>query len=179
MNPTDASFIVLFPEFSYEDRRSIKNIRKKYDTLCGKIEPHITLLFPQSLCCPEELAEIVATDFATEQKITIVFDRMFLVHEDDGSYLFLSTTDNAVLEKLRAWHQALYSHNNLINTLKNPDSYKGHMTVGRFSTREAAENACAELLPQFKPVRTTLSAISVVWRKDGQRTIHSQYDLGH
>ncbi len=177
MNPPDAYFVVLVPDASQAGLLPVEAMREKYDFLHGKMPPHVTLVFPQGVYDAQWLSDIVTREFSGETGIDAVFDTLTAVHEQDGSYLFLSTSDAGILAKITAWHKKLYSHENLANTLQSVTPFKAHITVGRFKNAADADKAYDESKSSFTPVKLKMNSLCVIHRKNGERIVYSKLPL--
>lgn len=176
-NPPNASFVVVIPSIGPAGTELVNELRMKYDPLEGKIPPHITLIFPQDLFSAEWLARTVSKEFSEEAAIDCVFDTLSVVHEPEGSYLFLSPSDKRTLATITTWHKKLYAHENLISTLRESTPFKAHITVGRFRDAAEADKAYRDSKDRFAPITLTADNICTIDRRQGQRVITSQHRL--
>lgn len=137
--------IHIFPRF--EATSIIENIRKKYDSLHGCIEPHITLVFPfESTLTKEELLHEVKHIIGKNQCFQLSTEKITAII-NFGNFLFLNIGDGT--EQLKELHYKLYS--GLLNKYHpewlKTNTFKPHITIGRFKEEK-------KLLAAYESLKT-------------------------
>lgn len=119
--------ILIFPKFNNID--AIQAIRKKYDRLYDKLNPHITLVFPfVDDISDDELIKEVEKILSEYQKFLVRFKGVSLSNDN---YLFLNCLKGK--EEIISLHDALYS-GNLSRHLRKDIPYVPHVTLGQSNT---------------------------------------------
>lgn len=119
--------IMIFPRFS--NMELINRLRKKYDPLAEKVNPHITLVFPfDSSFSKEELQRHIEEVASQASHFSLSMQK---VTPAMGNYLFLNISEGK--EEVIMLHQMLYQ--GILKDyhpcwLKNIN-YMPHMTVGK------------------------------------------------
>jgi len=120
--------ILIFPKFA--NKKTIDDIRSKYDPLANNVRPHISLVFPfESDITTEELKKHVIHSIKDVNSFEVCLKGV-VSQRASSSYLFLNVVegDKDIIEI----HKRLYSG---ILTQFLPDFLKGnsfwpHMTIG-------------------------------------------------
>jgi len=135
--------IILFPKF--ENQNVINEIRKNYDNLYNKIDPHITIVFPfTSNLSTFELRQHIKNSISHISNFKISF-KSFSGSASDG-YIFLDRiVGNDIIISL---HDSLYT-GVLKNEIYNETPYFPHITVGKIEEYEKFSKILSELNNQY------------------------------
>lgn len=151
-----ARTILLFPEF--ENRIIIDEIREKYDPLAHLIRPHITLVFPfESPLRNAEIADILENRLTAIKPFEIILHGIRRQADPFGNYLFLDVKKGAA--QLCDIHRILYDHEFREYDFGLP--YSPHLTIGKFPTKEALNQAYEETKNLSQSFQTVVDKVSV------------------
>ena len=148
--------IILFP--SFDNIKSIKSIREKYDPLANFIAPHITIVFPFD-------SDISTDDLKLHFNKVLKGTRKFYVQLKNftgdfrDGYLFLNVkigNDNII-----ELHDKLYS-GILESFLFRKVTYCPHLTVGKLHQQTDFDKALDELLCYDESFETVIDKIYIV-----------------
>lgn len=133
--------ILIFPKLTNID--IINEIRRKYDPLSDLVMPHITLVFPfisslDSNMVEKEVEKV--TDCIRPFSITLQGIKKHI--SPDGYYLFLELIEG--IESIQTLHDALYE-DFFSPFYRKEFEYIPHLTIGKFSSKEAMNQAYQEL----------------------------------
>jgi 2'-5' RNA ligase len=156
----DATFVILVPVFEEAGAVFVERCRAAYDRLHDEIEPHVTLVFPQTPHGPRELRGPVEEIFEGVPAPEIVFDRLIVHREPGESYLFAAPSDASIIAELTSFHERLYRLGALASTLTN-SCFAPHMTIGRFADAAGAEAARSRCAEDFRPIRARLALVAI------------------
>jgi 2'-5' RNA ligase len=152
--------VVIFPEIPIND---IDAVRKRFDPQCGRIAPHITLVFPTSLTFgTEQLSEHLRQIAARWEPFPI---RLHGLRREWTHWLVLDVPEGAA--QIEGLHDALYT-GPLADSLRGDVPYLPHLTLGVFRpTTDPAEASVLET--RWKEAWTAASALPLdftctVWR---------------
>lgn len=94
--------VIIFPKFTNID--IIENIRKDYDRLYGKIQPHITILFPlDDEISDKEFINIIKTTLKNFSSFKVKFNGISFSNDN---YIFLNCIEGN--EEITKMHDLLY-----------------------------------------------------------------------
>lgn len=116
--------ILIFPKFDNIDK--IDEIRSKYDKLYGKIDPHITLVFPfDDEISNEELINKINNIIKDTNKFVVSF---YGITESDDDYIYLNCLVG--FDEIIKLHDKLYDKI-LKKHLRSDIKYIPHITIGQ------------------------------------------------
>lgn len=116
--------ILIFPKFDNVDK--INEIRSKYDNLYGKIDPHITLVFPfDDEISNEELIDKINNVIKDINKFSVMFSGVTL---SDDNYIYLNCAVGS--KDIIKLHDKLYKKI-LPKHLRSDIKYIPHITLGQ------------------------------------------------
>ncbi|MGL5753883.1 MAG: 2'-5' RNA ligase family protein [Paraclostridium sp.] len=152
--------IMVFPKFN--NIEIINKIKKQYDPLFEKVQPHITLVFPFESCISsQELQKHIIYELSNTNPFELTLQNIIKVSNDTGHYLFLDVVDGE--EKLKVIHKNLY--NGILEIYK-PSwldyiDFKPHITLGCFKSNEELESAYESIKNIKNKFNTIVNKISV------------------
>lgn len=152
--------IMIFPEF--HNIEIINKIRKQYDPLFEKVNPHITLVFPfESAISSEKLQKHISYKLSNTKSFELTLQNIIKVSTDTGHYLFLEILEGE--EKLKIIHENLYKG---ILEIYKPlwlydVEFKPHITLGYFKNIEELESAYESIKNIRNKFSTIVNKISV------------------
>ena len=146
--------IMIFPKFN--NMEIINGIRKQYDPLFEKVDPHITLVFPFESCISsQELQKHMNHKLSNTKPFELTLQNIIKVSNDTGHYLFLEIINGE--EKLKVIHNNLY--NGILELYKplwlNDIDFKPHITLGCFKSKEELKSAY-EMIKNIKNKFSTI-----------------------
>lgn len=123
-----ARSILIFPDFQ-ED--TIQQLRWRYDPLCDKVPPHLTLVFPfESTLSDAELTHHIKEVLEDFSPFSVILKG--LSFRKDG-YIYLNITSGG--EMIRTLHHQLYQ--GILAPFLHPTlTYVPHLTIGRLGEKE-------------------------------------------
>ncbi len=145
-------------EISARDRVEIEDIRRRFDRLQGRLEPHFTLVFPfAGVSVGKVLGHV--QHIATEvEPIPFKLAKIAAVRDplSPGAHLFFLPDEG--VQQITDLHDRLYS--GVLATRLHPTAvYLPHVTVGRFERYEDAKTAAASLPAVDIPGRLSVMTI--------------------
>lgn len=139
-SPVPERAVLLFPALNKEMGIAVEALRKRFDPLYGLIAPHITLAFPFRLPLDDAaLAAHIADATRGFPAFSIELGTVSLQQGPHGYYLLLNVLRGE--KYLHALHERLYT--GALAPCKSTIPYAPHLTLGKFSTREALTKAAA------------------------------------
>ncbi|CEN74858.1 2'-5' RNA ligase superfamily [[Clostridium] sordellii] len=152
--------IMIFPKFN--NIEIINKIRKQYDPLFEKVQPHITLVFPFESCISsQELQKHIKYELSNTKPFELTLQNIIKVSNNTGHYLFLEVVDGE--ENLKVIHKNLY--NGILETYKplwlNDVDFKPHITLGCFKNNEELESAYESIKNIKNKFNTIVNKISI------------------
>lgn len=165
--------IMVFPKF--KNMEIIKNVRNKYDPLCNKVEPHITLVFPfKSILINEQIKDWMDFALKNTKPFEIELSGISKVNETDSNYLFLNITRGQ--EIFINLNLALYK--GILKEFKADIPYVPHMTIGKFETKQQLEDAYLNVVNISETFATLVDTITVeMIGPDDNSIIEIEYKL--
>lgn len=145
-------------DISDQDRAWIEAVRRRFDRLHGRVEPHFTLVFPFSGIPLDDALGHAMSIAAGVAPIPFRLGGVAAVPDplNPGAHLFLLPDEGD--QAITHLHDRLYSA--VLATNLHPSAiYRPHVTVGRFERYEDASAAAASLMDV--DVRGRLSAITI------------------
>ncbi|WP_158634005.1 2'-5' RNA ligase family protein [Radiobacillus deserti] len=146
--------ICVFPKFVNMNR--IEKWREKYDTLFGKINPHVTLVFPFKSELDKESLETHVRDILDGVNPFII--ELNGVSRTDDNLLYLTVGKG--VEELVEIHDRLYSRV-LQPFLRKDLPYNPHVTIGRLDSKQALEEAYRDVRSEFESTQTLVRELAV------------------
>lgn len=168
---------MIFPQL--EDINTIEHIRRKYDPIVDKVKPHITLVFPfESHISKEDLKVYLETLIKGKSCFNVTLEKPIMLDSVSGLYLCLSVGEGN--EKIKELHHKMYQ--GLLKQYKpkwlNDEDYIPHMTIGKFTDREALNVAYEEVSQVEKNFKGIAEKIAVeIIEENGNGIIELEIDL--
>ena len=164
--------VLIFPTF--DNMNEIQEIRKLYDPVFSKVEPHVTLVFPFHSDLPKQLIY----DFVKE---TCKHFEPFKIHFseiiDKGDFIFLVPSEGR--EKVIELHKALYSgpFSDFLPDILRKEEFIPHITIGKkiLDDETGQMKMIKERMTEYE---TTIEKVSVeVINEDKESVIESEIML--
>ncbi|MBN1412760.1 MAG: 2'-5' RNA ligase family protein [Spirochaetales bacterium] len=146
--------ILLFPRF--DQMEMIQEIREKYDPLYGKIDPHITVVFPFDSDTPNNgLKKQIQDALPDKTRLNISTGRIAYTKDN---FIILPVEDGA--ERIFGMHDALYARV-FTQFLNKKLEYLPHITVGYFNDGYILYKTMKELSGFDERFTTVIEKITV------------------
>lgn len=145
-------------DVSARDRVEIEDIRRRFDRLQGRVEPHFTLVFPFSGVPLDDVLDHARSIAAGVAPIPFRLAGVAAVPDplSPAAHLFLLPDEGD--QTISDLHDRLYS-GVLARNLHPTAVYLPHVTVGRFERYEDAKTAAASLSAVDIPGRLSVMTI--------------------
>ena len=148
--------IMIFLEF--ENMHVIDSVRDRFDPLAKLVRPHITIVFPfESDMSNEELSGILDRRLASVGPFDIEMQGFAKHSVPGGNFLLLNMTKGA--EEIMKIHEELYKNEFAPHGID--FEYDPHMTVGKFETEAALDDAFSAVMCKRDVFASTVNKISV------------------
>ena len=118
--------VLIFPAF--DNMKEIQEIRKLYDPVFSKVEPHISLVFP----FPSDFSKKEIYDFVKETCKSFTPFRICLSEIiNKGDFIFLVPSEGR--EKVIELHKAMYSgpFSDFLPDILRKEEFIPHITIGK------------------------------------------------
>ena len=157
--------VVGYPQLAEEDAEWIRSIRTQHEQLShGALDPHFTLVFPQSIVTESQLAEHVRKQLAGCHAIQFVLRSSILIKDDSSDSYFVLLVPDEGFGSIVRLHDKLYT-GILAPALRLDIPFIPHITVG-YSPDAQAYKMLVDILNQVEfAIRGEVSGLDII-RKD-------------
>lgn len=150
--------LVAFPEIAAADLAWIEALRREADAQATRIGAHLTFVFPTDRVSSARLGDHVASVVGGVAPIALRLDR-WRIASHGAHYIFLEPTLGA--EACGALYDRL--HAGPLADLRRPDMpFAPHVTVGRFSEAQPANDLLARIAGRRPSVTARIDALALV-----------------
>jgi 2'-5' RNA ligase len=164
--------VLIFPAF--DNMNEIQEIRKLYDPVYSKVEPHISLVFP----FPSDLSKQAICDFVKETcKPFKPFKICLSEIINKGDFIFLVPSEGR--EKVIELHKALYSEafSYFLPDILRKEEFIPHITIGKRVLDDEMEQMSI-INKRITEYQTIIEKVSVeIINTDEESVIESEIEL--
>ena len=158
--------VVAYPELSFEDRQWIQEIRKQHDSNYAIIEPHFTLVFPDTTVDQQELITHVEHVTQGLHGFAVILRCAMVVKDALSPKTHLFLVPDKGFSKLTKLHDALY-RGPLASSLRLDVPFIPHMTVGDNEDAQVMKVAADTINEQSIVVRIDVLALDILRHEAG------------